>query len=360
MGWLRRGMVVSGLGGAGVLALALVDCAEPTQILVEVYSDACSESGVKRDSESTGIAVGTPAEIEDKLPTTFHTGCKGLVKGSTTQRGIGTLTITPSGDKDEEVAIKVVTGVSRPPDVCSAKDGYVGCIAHRRVTRFVPNTTQRVTVRLSLKCLNIRCDPGFTCDDGRCTRDSDLLVDGGTAPDAQTTDGSVVDGGDAAQADACTGCTDQCIDGECRVDCTKGAGCPTGNLCAPTLGCVIKCGAGNKCPDISCSTSNKCTVNCTGAGACGKVTCTAATCKVDCEGDGACNQAGGIHLDASATATLTCKKGGSCSGGVASCGGGTCELYCEPNGGPNYACPDAGARPCSAKDCTDWNTSRSP
>jgi hypothetical protein len=54
---LRAGLFATCLAAAGVALLALVDCAEPTQIVVEVYSDACP--GTKGQAiNQTGIAVG--------------------------------------------------------------------------------------------------------------------------------------------------------------------------------------------------------------------------------------------------------------------------------------------------------------
>ena len=350
MGWLRAGVVVSAVAGAGLLALGLVDCAEPTQIVVEVYSDACKSAGIKREFDTTSIAVGTAAEIDDKLPTTRREGCPTPVKSGGTFRGVGTLTIYPSGDNDAEVAIKVVTGLDRPPDACSARDGYLGCIVHRRIMHFVPNTTQRAIIRLSLKCLNISCGEGQTCDEGECKRPADILADGGTVPDAPTSEASVADGAvDAGKADACTGCSDECVNGECRVDCKKGSGCGAAELCAPTLPCVIKCGPGNgKCTDIHCTTTEKCSVDCRGDKSCGKVTCNARVCDVECDGTGSCE--GPILLDASASADLTCTEVRACTS--ASCNSPKCVLECQPSLG---ACPAAGARPCTG-GCQNWNT----
>jgi len=115
MGRLRAGIVVSGLAGVGLLTLVLVNCAEPTQIVVEVYSDACTQQG-SLTKVTTGIAVGTPAEIADKPPSTTRLGCTTPVSSGGAQRGVGTLTIYPSGEKDGEIAIKVLAGVDRPPE----------------------------------------------------------------------------------------------------------------------------------------------------------------------------------------------------------------------------------------------------
>ena len=233
MGWFRSGVLITSLAGAGLLAFGLADCAEPTQIVVEVYSDACEGTGTspEREIHQVGIAVGKPGDIDNKPPSSLRDRCE-------KPPGVGTLTITPSGDKDEEIAIKVVGGVTRAADGCGPAPGYEGCIVHRRVTRFVPNTTQRAIVRLSLKCLNITCEPAFTCDNGECKRPEDLLPDGGTAPDAAKGDARVTPDAtlaDAGAPDACAACSDVCENGVCKVNCTNKP-CAATELCSPNEG----------------------------------------------------------------------------------------------------------------------------
>ena len=352
---LRTGIGVTCLLGAGLASLALVECAEPTQIVIEVYSDACP--GTKAQAiDQTGIAVGHADAIDNKPPSALRTGCERAP-------GVGTLTIYPSGSNDEEVAIKVVAGVDTKPDLCLAP-GYAGCIAHRRVTRFVPHTTQRVIVRLSLACLNRTCATGKTCDNGVCKDERDLLPDGGTRPDAETQEaGTSVDATvvDAAPPDPCIGCKGDCTNGTaCNVDCDTVV-CGTGNLCAPTLPCSITCPKTGKCNDITCTTRAKCSVRCGNEPAsCGQVTCNAGECDVRCEGTSACNGVdGGIRLDAGTTGKLSCKGNGAC--GFASCTGQTCQLTCDPLNGANSACPDAVNRPCTPTTaCADWTNPAMP
>jgi len=347
---LRAGIVVSCLLGAGIAALALVDCAEPTQIVVEVYSDACPGSTKGQAINQTGIAVGKSESIDNKPPSALRDGCERAP-------GVGTLTIYPSDNNDDEVAIKVVAGVDTTPDRCLAP-GYAGCIAHRRVMRFVPHTTQRAIVRLSLACLNRICPTGKTCDNGLCKDERDLLPDGGTRADAETQEAGVTpEAGvvDAGRPDPCTGCKGDCTNGTvCNVNCGTVA-CGTGNLCAPTLPCNITCPQTGKCNDITCTTSAKCTVRCgNDPSSCGQVTCNAQDCDVRCDGNDSCNADGGIRLDAGGTGKLTCKGNNACR--FASCNAQVCQLQCDPLNGANSACPDPGNRPCtSTSNCTNWN-----
>jgi hypothetical protein len=351
---LRAGLFATCLAAAGVALLALVDCAEPTQIVVEVYSDACP--GTKGQAiNQTGIAVGKSESIDNKPPSALRDGCERAP-------GVGTLTIYPSGDNDEEVAIKVVAGVDTLPDNCFAP-GYAGCIAHRRVMRFVPHTTQRAIVRLSLACLNRTCPAGKTCDNGLCKDQNDLLPDGGTRADAETQEaGSSVDGGVAdatVPPDPCVGCKGDCTNGVCNVNC--GAVACSGSVCAPTLPCNITCPATGKCNDIACNTSAKCTVRCGNQPtSCGQVACNANECDVRCDGNDSCKtDGGGIRLDAGTTASLTCDGNNACSS--ASCNAATCRLSCDPLNGANSACPGAPNRPCTAtSNCTDWNSPLQP
>lgn len=351
MGWFRAGVAVTSLAGLGLLGAGMIDCAEPTQILVEVYSDACPGSGKAETIGQTGIAVGRPDDIGARAPSALREGCE-------TATGVGSLIIFPKDEKDEEVAIKVLAGVSVTPDRCGPAPGYAGCIAHTRVMAFVPNTTQRAVVRLSLQCLNRTCLGGTTCDNGVCKAPADLLPDGTTRPDAPVTEATVTppsfDGGGPGAPDACAGCKGACAGGECKVDCTDDA-C-TGEQCAPTLPCTINCRAAGKCPDTVCTTTGKCTVSCRGErSSCTKVVCNARECDVECIGEKACESpaGGGIFLDASTSAKLRCEGSRACN--LAACNAAKCELGCDPLNGGSSACPDPASRPCTGADCTKWN-----
>jgi hypothetical protein len=348
---LRLGItgIALALAGAGLLAVGLVDCANPTQIVVEVYSDACQKIN------TTAISVGRVDSIDNKPPSAFRDGCESA-------RGIGTLTIYPSGANDEELAIKVVAGVETTPTLC-APPGYAGCIAHRRVMRFVPNTSQRVRVTLSLACLNRTCLNGTTCDKGVCTRPEDLNEDGTTRPDAPVEEAGVTSEAgveDAGPIDPCVGCKGTCANGACTVNCGTVNCDTTENLCAPTLPCTIDCPAAGKCKNILCATSAKCTVTCEGAeGSCGTVKCAAGECAVKCDGTRVCNGDGGIVLDAGGTARLDCKGDHACR--YASCNAKVCEMSCDPSGGSKSACPNQLDRPCTqSSDCAKWTVPITP
>jgi hypothetical protein len=345
----HKALIATTLGVVMTLSgVSLVDCAAPTQIVVEVYSDACpgGPSAAGETINQTGIAVGTAADIDNKSPAAFRDSCEH-------PPGVGTLTIYPSGSSDAEVAIKVIAGVGMVgPEQCRAPE-YAGCILHRRVMRFVPNTTQRVTVRLSLACLNRVCAPGSTCDNGVCKAETDILPDGGTRADAATTEAGLADGAVLpmdAGADACAQCNGTCTSTGCAVDC-KSKVCNPADDCSPTLPCTITCDGTGHCNDIRCNTNSTCTVNCGNAkSSCNKVTCNAATCVVKCDGANSCAGDGGISLDASTSASLTCSGDNAC--GTASCNSPDCTLSCNPNSGAKNACPSPA--PCNG-GCDNWN-----
>lgn len=352
MGWFKRAFVGTGLAAGALTALSLANCADATQIVVEVYSDACQAPGRPLKLNSTNIYVGKSADIDTRPPSAVRDGCQ-------TSTGVGTLTVYPSGAKDEEVAIKVVTGIDSSPDRCPAP-GHAGCIAQTRVMRFIPNTTQRMIVKLALACLNRTCPGGTTCDDGVCKQSSDVLVDGGTRANAPTIEAGVTpDAGADGAVDPCPGCKGTCAGGVCTVDCSKVACTAGAELCAPNLRCEILCPETGSCTDARCTTSDTCLFKCGNKkNACTKIACNAQRCEVRCEGNESCKTNGGlISLDAGTMGLLLCKGDQACDS--ASCNAPTCELSCDPYGGPKAACPAPAARPCTG-GCTDWNTPIDP
>ena len=152
---------------------------------------------------------------------------------------LGTLTILPSGADDAEVGIKVVMGVKRAADTCSAPD-YVGCVVARRAVRFVPGRETRVVVEMDLACLDVPCGALESCKKGQCVPvtcagDAECGPDGGgpdgalvdgavpdgavVVPDATVADGAVPDAGPDASTDASLdgpSCAGSCVVGERR------------------------------------------------------------------------------------------------------------------------------------------------
>src|SRR5688572_7789361 len=103
---LRVGAVLGAAATLVGLAIANANCASPTEISVDIRAESSLCTKVK----STGVAVSSPERLENEQLKVFDgPGCE-------TPPGdrFGTLTITPSGEKDDEIAFRVVAGVDRP------------------------------------------------------------------------------------------------------------------------------------------------------------------------------------------------------------------------------------------------------
>jgi hypothetical protein len=177
MSHLLRPRSLSGTGFACLLSwFAFGACAAPTEIRLNVYTDvACADN-----PEWKGIAVyvGTAnSNLENKAPALTSTSCD--------RNGqIGSLVIVPSGDKDEEVGLRVVAGIGQNPEDC-ATHNYQGCIVARRSVRFNRHSTLDLDITLTGDCRGVGCDARHTCVDGTCT-DTTAIVDLVSLPDAST------------------------------------------------------------------------------------------------------------------------------------------------------------------------------
>ena len=353
----RSPRAAAGLGAAAsavLCVLVAVSCASPTQIVVEVFTDACPGSGKPEVVTSTGIAVGTVDDIASQRPASTHVGCE-------SPTGVGTLTIYPSGANDDEIALKVLGGVEVAPDRCDPP-GYAGCIVSQRTMRFIPHETQRVTVVLSLACLNRECPDGKTCDDGACIDPTQILADGGTNDDAERLESGAVDA--VAVTDAptvvdaadprCSQCTKgTCVDNVCTVDCTTAKPC-TGELCANGLPCAITCENTASCSSISATSANaNITITCKDNLACGGgIACQGGNCDIECVHDNACNGLGEPISVTAATGTINCNGNFACANAKITCNDSTsCRLMCNP-GGPMAACGNGQNKPqCTGNGC---------
>lgn len=196
------------------LPIALADCREPTQITLVLTTDAPCNS-----TQGTSITVGVLGAIETKPPVTTTATCN-----ASTGR-VGSLVVVPSGDKDDEVAIRVVTGVGQPAKSCIAPAYSGGCIVARRALRFVPHTPLTVPIDLSLNCLDVPCGTTETCVDGQCvsaTIDNPDDCASGAGCVLSAPDGGTVDAGADAPAD-------QSLDGSGGASGAGGAGGASGS-----------------------------------------------------------------------------------------------------------------------------------
>jgi uncharacterized membrane protein YgcG len=148
------------LMGSATLALPLLlaDCRDPTQISLRIRTNAeCL------DVIDTTITVGKLGEIEKKPQVATTANCEDASNGR-----IGSLVVVPSGDKDDEVAVKVVTGINRAASQCTPDNGYSGCIVARRALRFRPHESVEMPILMALDCLDVPCNATQTCKNGNC------------------------------------------------------------------------------------------------------------------------------------------------------------------------------------------------
>jgi hypothetical protein len=143
---------------AWAIALTCVACRSPTQITVIVTTDVdCSKLG------GTSIATGRLDEFPGKPPAATATRCD-RVTGE-----LGTLVVVPSGAKDEEVALRIVTGVGKDPEACSGVPGDT-CIVAKRALRFIPHEELVMRVVMRSSCLGKPCATDETCVQGNCVK----------------------------------------------------------------------------------------------------------------------------------------------------------------------------------------------
>ena len=355
MGRARLGALIGVAVVGGLLALGLADCAEPTQIEIDVRTDAC---GVLKNA---GIAVTTPERIDIADLAIFtpdrpdNQGCEEKPADR-----VGTLIIYPSGAKDAEVAIRVVGGIGRSAQECKPGN-YDGCIVARRIERFVEGTTKKVIVILSRACEGKDCGLGKECNQsGACVADADGGADDGGTLDGQVTDApagdTAVDAADDvidAGADACSLCTGgagtTCNAGKCTINCDNGTVCANKAVCGSDLDCTVNCNFENACNNTACAADAKsCAFNCkigTNPGACNGITCVAPVCSVSCEQAGRCN--GNIVLGGG-DASMICEGTQACANvDSLSCDAGRCDLACNGSCPTPRSCNDAGGSICS-------------
>ncbi len=139
-----------------VLGAAGYGCLTHTEFSLVLTTDV--PCGQLKD---VAISVGPSSSIESVAPTTTTTTC--------TQNGaIGTITVIPGGADDSEVAIKVVAGVGRQAESCTAPGYGAGCIVARRDLAFIPHTSLTIPILLSQSCNGVICAPDETCVQATC------------------------------------------------------------------------------------------------------------------------------------------------------------------------------------------------
>jgi hypothetical protein len=94
------------------VSVTLAACLGATQLVLDVRTDlACTKSS---EWQGVAISVGQPGiDVESRAPVLTTTACDATGE-------VGTLVIVPTGTNTAEVGIKVVAGITRNPEECSA------------------------------------------------------------------------------------------------------------------------------------------------------------------------------------------------------------------------------------------------
>ena len=170
------------------LALLLTGCRSPTEIELVLSTDVpcTSFKGVAISAYSTEDAA------ESLSPWTVGLICHD--DGS-----LGTMFVTPAGDRDQPLFIRTTVGINIDPTLCTADDPERHCIVARRRLAFVPHEHLTLPIALETTCAGRTCQASETCAQGVC-------IDAALDPHACNADPARCDlpapGGSAGQARA--------------------------------------------------------------------------------------------------------------------------------------------------------------
>ena len=170
---------------------ALSSCRDPTEITLEINSNACGTL------TRTGIAVGPVGNVDVSSFSATQDGCP--------RPGyVGSIVVLPSGSTDDAVGIEVVGGLGKDPTTCTRGDPQ--CIVARRSLRYLPHTPLTLPITLELSCAGVACDdPSTTCFSGACvpsTVNPDTCLAGDCTLDAGAADAALADAGGDSMVDA--------------------------------------------------------------------------------------------------------------------------------------------------------------
>ena len=341
---VRRGAIIGGtVVSAFIAVIVAVDCAQPTQIVIDVRADKnlCQDS---TNVLSVGFGVTTVANVNDLAAPLgdFQTGCKDGANGI-----VGTETIKPSDDKTATIGIRIVAAVGGDPAACA--NDQSNCIISTRLITFQQGATVRETVSLSGACKGQVCGENQDCVAGRCVDRTAIQDDGGVEPDTgNPTEPEAapppIDTGiaDTGPGDACAACgtwgipgTATCNAGKCTIHCND-THCTDTTVCGNGLDCTVLCDNSQACSKLSCgSNAASCSFNCNGGNDhCSSIACDASTCNVTCQGQPTgltCSgvttlgKANNILCDPTATETASCDN--------VSCQGDNCSRKCGTDAG---------------------------
>lgn len=178
---------------AGIAAVGVASCKEPTQITVDVVSGVpkAGFQGLAVWAASSAIAPGAPPPVASQA--NWLVGER------------RTVILTPDGDTARKLTVRVALfrttsavdgGNGRPVNAEScATSGLPDCLVATRTVSFVPGRRVYLPVTLHVKCADRTspCAAGETCNAaGECVSDSaDTCRDVGYAPEAPNLEGQL-------------------------------------------------------------------------------------------------------------------------------------------------------------------------
>ena len=168
------------------IAVSSFGCYGATQVTVALSTDLACDGTL-----DALVYKGAPRTL-DSTPNAETKACTAAtLQGA--DNDIGTLTLTPSGDKNAQVEVKAVLARNgKNPAGCDAD--ATDCIVATRTFSFSEHSSQTVSIRLLQDCLGTACPEGQTCiGAGQCTTNSVTCTDPGGCSDAGTDGG--IDGG---------------------------------------------------------------------------------------------------------------------------------------------------------------------
>jgi hypothetical protein len=387
---VRRRFVVS----AALAAFAgIASCREPTQITLEVTTDAqCPAEPPDAPSlVDTFIAAGAKLSPDELVAANITTQC-------TPEDGdnlVGTLVLIPGDGDGSTVEVVVIGGVDSHgtstqattrlgAEACTSRvaagesiDG-MPCIVAKRRLGFVDHKKLFLPIKLDKRCIGVECEQDQTCFEGGCVDAAVVCDDAGNCANPQGTGGGGTgaggDGGAGGGAgcvvdcnDACPSKSGVCVDGACQCTACDPTSCAatcaeTGDVgsCSPDDVCLCQ----NQCDQAACTA--QCNGTCSGAvclcDSCDEVECMAQTCPGGGTGQclgpvgmETCTCVGGTCMEPSCD-TLACGLGqeGDCISQdtcACTCHNDLCNTDCGIPGGECNGNSCSCNPPCSTNDC---------
>lgn len=206
-------------------------CREPTAIILEITTDVpCADvlSGGGVD-----VRVGAAATVETSPSSQFQTlQCTG--------GKVGSLTIVPSGDEQDQVGLFVAVASKANPSIdqgksvdCSSVDPG-NCIVAKRVLRYIPHTQLALPIHLGQACAGSNCAEGFSCDpsDGQCKPDDQCIKNPASCTSSGDAGPGVIDAGPPCVLCGGTSCVDFTTDSQnCGACGSRCGGVCVGGAC---------------------------------------------------------------------------------------------------------------------------------